>query len=678
MQTIALFVLLGLGPGALIAGVGLGVVMVYRASGLINFATGVVAAWAAFVFYGLRTSGNLLLPPLPFSPAHIHLGAPWATVPAFVVALAYCAVLGVVMELGVVRPLRRSSTLAKLLASLGVFLFLQAVLILRFGTAGQTAPSVLSESPVQIFGVPVPEDRFLLLGIVLVLTAALTIAYRYSRFGLATRAGAEDESNAALYGLAPHRVSMVNLVIAYVIVGALGILIAPLVTLDPNTIPDLVIPALAAALLARFTSFGIVAGVGILMGVVQSLLTYLQSLTWFPTIQGVPLPGLSDLVFFLMVVIAMLWQGSKLPVRGALVERRLPAAPAPRRLARPALIGSAVLVLAFLVLPYEWRQAGINSLIGVIVCLSLVVIIGFVGQVSLLQLGLAGVSGFAVSKLAVDAGLGFPIAPLIAVIIATGVGVLVSFAAVRVRGVNLAIVTLAAAVALENFGLNNPKWGAGVNGSPVPSPHLFGLDMGINASFPVNNAAQPSPVFGLVCAVAVVAACLLVGGIRRSRLGHRMLAVRSNERAAAAAGISVTRVKLTAFALSSVLAGVAGTLYAYNFRSVSADEFGFSQALTVLAFAYIGGITTIQGSVVASVGVTGGIGALISTQYLHISSEYQFLLGGLLLVVILVAKPEGLASNRGLAPPPVLLYRGVKRLWQETVGRIRLAQPRES
>jgi branched-chain amino acid transport system permease protein len=131
------------------------------------------------------------------------------------------------------------------------------------------------------------------------------------------------------------------------------------------------------------------------------------------------------------------------------------------------------------------------------------------------------------------------------------------------------------------------------------------------------------------------------------------------------------RGQLVAFSLSSALAGVAGVLYAYNFRSVSADQYSFSMALTFLAFAFIGGITTIQGAVVASIGVTGGIGAIITTQYLGISAEYQFLLGGIILIVILVAKPEGLASNRGLAPPPVLIYRAGRKLWRNTAGRIR-------
>jgi branched-chain amino acid transport system permease protein len=661
VQALLLFVLLGLGPGALIAGVALGVVLVYRSSGMINFATGVTAAWGAFVYYDLVTNGALLLPPIPFVPGRLSLGSHWAAAPAFVVAVLYCALLGLLLEVAVIRPLRTSSPLTKLLASLGVYLFLQSILTVRYGTQGQSAPPVLPAEPIRLLGVGIPVNRFILLGGVLVTTAVLIAVYRYTRFGLATRAAAEDESNAALFGLRPQRLSMINSVVAHALTGVLGILVAPLLTLDVSALPNLIIPALAAALLARFRSFGVAAGAGIAMGVIQSLITYAQAQTWFPTAGGQVLPGVTDLAYFVLVVVAMLWQGSKVVGRGEVAEKRLPEAPPPRRLLRPTIIAVAALVVAFLVLPYNWRQAGINTLIGILVCLSLVVIIGYVGQVSLVQLGLAGVSGFTVSKLAVGPGIGFPLAPILAVLLATAVGVAVAFVAVRVRGVNLAIVTLAAAIALQNFGFNNSVWGSGVNGSPVPSPSLFGVNLGPDAPFPVNNASQPSPVFGLLCGAVVIVACLFVSSLRRSRFGHRMLAVRSNERAAAAAGVNVVRVKLLAFAISSALAGLAGVLYAYNFQSVSSDRFGFYTALTTLAFAFIGGITTVRGAVLASVGVTGGIGALVVTG-IGIPVSYQYLLGGLLLVLTLIAKPEGLASNKGLAPPPVLLVRGVRRL----------------
>lgn len=661
MKTLLLFVLLGLGPGALIAGLSLGVVLVHRASGMINFATGVAAAWAAFVFYDLRTNGQLLLPPLPFLPDRASVGDPWPAVPAFVVAVAYCALIGLLLEVAVIRPLRTSSPLTKLLASLGVYLFLQSVLTISYGTTGVKAPAVLPDDPIQVFGVGIPVNRFILLGAVIATTAGLVAIYRYTRFGLATRAAAEDEQNAALFGLQAQRLSLVNVVGAHALIGVLGILVAPLLTLDSSTLPNLIIPALAAALLARFTSFGIAAAAGVAMGVIQSLVTYGQAQTWFPTVGGQALPGVTDLTYFVLVVVAMVWQGKRVVARGDVAEKRLPAAPPPERLVRPAVIGAVAVAVGFLVLPYDWRQAGINTLIGILVCLSLVVVIGYVGQVSLVQLGLAGVSGFAVSKLGVELDLGFPFAPVLAVALATVVGVAVAFVAVRVRGVNLAIVTLAAAIALQNFGFNNASWGSGINGSPVPAPSLFGLELGPTADFPINNSTQPSPVFGFVCGFVVILACLFVSSLRRSQLGHRMLAVRSNERAAAAAGVDVVRIKLIAFGISSALAGLAGVLYAYNFQSVSTERFGFFTALTTLAFAFIGGITTVRGAVLASIGVTGGIGALLLSG-LGISSTTQYLLGGLLLVLTLIAKPEGLASNKGAEPPHVLLVRGVRRL----------------
>ncbi|WP_375387580.1 ABC transporter permease [uncultured Amnibacterium sp.] len=659
METIALFVLLGLGPGALIAGVSLGVVMVYRASGMINFATGVIAAWGAFVFYGLRTSGQLLMPPLPVVPGLLQVGGPWDVAPAFLVAVIYCALIGLLLEVAVIRPLRTSSPLTKLLASLGIYLFLQSILNIQFGDQAVSAPAVLPSSTIQLFGIPIPVDRFILLAGVLAATGLLLAVYRFTRFGLATRASSESETNAALFGLRPQRLSLITVVIAQAITGAFGILVAPLITLDTTSLPNLIIPALAAALLARFTSFGVAALAGIAMGIVQSLVVLAQSESWFPTVQGLPLPGVSDFVFFVVVVVAMLWQGGRILRRDRVIEKRLPPAPAPKRLARPALIAMAAVLVGFLVLPYNVRQAGINSLIGILLCLSLVVIIGFVGQVSLLQLGLAGVSGFAISKLAVYSGVGFPLAPLIGIAVATAAGVAVSFVAVRVRGVNLAVVTLAAAVALENFVFDNTVWGNGQTGSPVPAPTLFGIDLGPTAPFPINGASQPSPLFGILIGIVVILSCLFVSSLRRSRLGQRMLAVRDNESAAAASGINVLKTKLTAFAVSSALAGLAGVLYAYNFQSVSTGRFGFFTSLTTLAFAFIGGITTVRGAVIASIGVSAGVGSLLAGA-VGVPASFTYLIGGLALVVTIILKPEGLASPAG-TDPPVVLFRFVQR-----------------
>jgi len=214
------------------------------------------------------------------------------------------------------------------------------------------------------------------------------------------------------------------------------------------------------------------------------------------------------------------------------------------------------------------------------------VCIGFVGQVSLAQVALAGAAGFTVSKLQVHLGIGFPIGPLVGAVVATLLGLLIAVSALRVRGVNLAIVTLAAAVAMENFIFDNPSVGGGASGSSVDAPHLLGINLGPAADFPINGSQLPSPVFGLLCAAAAVGLGMFVASLRRSRLGQRMLAVRSNERAAAAAGVPVRNVKLAAFGISSFIAGIAGSLYAYNFGSVTAGRFGTINALAFVAFWY--------------------------------------------------------------------------------------------
>jgi branched-chain amino acid transport system permease protein len=641
---ILLFVLLGFGPGALIAGIALAIVLNYRGSGVINIGAGALALIGAYVFYGLRTGGYLFL-------RQLDLGGPLSTLPAFALTLLASALVGAAFDLLVLRKLRNAAPLAKLVASLGLFLIVQAVVVLRFGGNGQGAPSVLpSGDSVHLFGIDVPSDRFMLTGIVLFAAIVLSAAYKWTRFGLATRAAAENEMATVFAGLSPNKLSLANTVLASVLAGALGVVVAPLTQLDPVTIPTAVVPALGAALLARFTSFGVVAVAGILMGSIQSLMLYLQTQSWFPRSGGVTLPGVTELVYFVIIVVVMFWRGASLPERGTIAERRLPAAPVPRHRALPAVILTAAGIIAFMTFPFDFRQALIVSLIGALVCLSIVVTTGFVGQISLVQLGLAGVGGYSVSKLAAHAGIGFPLGPVLGALIATLFGLVAAVSALRVRGVNLAIVTIAAAVALEHFVFANSSWGGGVNGSPTPSPHLFGLDLGPGASYTWTDEKLPSPIFGFLCLGAVVVCGLFVASLRRSVLGRQMLAVRSNERAAAAAGISVRDVKLAAFGISSFIAGLAGSLYAYAYGSVTASQYGIIAALAFIAFAYLGGITTVTGALLGGLIVTDGLGIHAIKRWTGLPNNWELVFGGLALILTLMSSPEGIAgaAARGL------------------------------
>jgi branched-chain amino acid transport system permease protein len=626
MEHVALFALLGLGGGALIAGIALGVVLTYRGSGIINIGTGAVAMLAGYAYWSINVGryGGTVDPTI-----------------CFVGAIVFSALVGVLVELVCFRPLRTAAPLGKLVASLGILLLAQAAVTLAFGNDPQVPAAFLPSQTVQMLGGVVPIENFILVGIVVAAAIALSAVYRWTRFGLATRAAAENEVSGMLIGLSPNALSMVNTVLASVVAGTLGVLAGNITSLDPVNLPLQVVPALAAAIFAGFTSFWIACACGLGIGVLQNILYYLSTRAWFPKVSGLPIPGVDDLLVFVIMAIALYARGARLPTRGELVERRLPFVPKARRIAPGALVGGLLCAAALVILPYDFREALITTLIGAVLCLSYVVITGYVGQVSVAQLAISGVTGFIMSRLAEQAGIGFPIGPLIGIVAATMVGVIVAFSALRVRGVSLAIITLAGAVAIQNFWFNNSNWGETAGGSPVPQPSLLGLKLGTAAPFRGLDGQVPSPVFGFVVVLFTVLACMLVANIRRGKLGQRMLAVRSNERAAAASGINVRNVKLIAFTIGSFLAGVGGALTAYNSGSLSSAQFTALNALGVIAYAYIGGITMVTGALFAGAISADALFPHALQVWFGISGTWAIMLAGFALISTLIFSPEG-------------------------------------
>ena len=370
--------------------------------------------------------------------------------------------VGTLIEFAVYRPLRNASPLAKLVASLGVLLIAQSSMLLAFGMTPQPAPAVLPTNVVHMLGSVITLNRFLLTAIVIAATAVLAAVYKWTKFGLATRAASENEVAAMLSGVSPDIISLVNSLIAAFMAGGLGILASSVTQLDPSTLPLQIIPALAAALIAWFTSFGLATVASFGIGIMDSLLQHASTESWFPQSGGVSMPGVTDLLAFLIIVVVLFWRGSRIPGRGEVIERRLPEAPRPQHLLRTALICALVGAVLLIVFPFDFREALINTLIGTLMALSLVVVIGFVGQISVIQLALAGAAGFTISHMAVNFGITFPVAALAGIVVAVVIGLVTAVSAVRVRGVSLSVVTLAGAVAIENFGFDNSTWGGGL------------------------------------------------------------------------------------------------------------------------------------------------------------------------------------------------------------------------
>jgi branched-chain amino acid transport system permease protein len=329
-----------------------------------------------------------------------------------------------------------------------------------------------------------------------------------------------------------------------------------------------------------------------------------------------------------IVVALALGAGGRLARGGE--SSRLPRAGRPRHVGVLAVAGTLVGVVGVVALSGQDRMALVTSLIGALVCLSIVVLTGWSGQISLAQMAFAGVAGFALSRLATNLGVPFPVAPLLAALLAAAAGVLVGLPALRARGVSLAVVTLAGAVVVEEVVFKSPTLTGGFGGSRVPVPSLFGWRL------------DPSGrAFGLLVLTVLVLTAVALAGLRRSGAGRRLLAVRANERAAAAVGVDVTATRLGAFAVSAFLAGTAGGLLGYQQGQLSFGSFGVFVSLAYLAVAYLGGIAGIGGALVGGLLVPNGLAFTLLDL-----GRYQMLVSGIGLMAVTVLAPGGVTGWR--------------------------------
>ena len=271
-----------------------------------------------------------------------------------------------------------------------------------------------------------------------------------------------------------------------------------------------------------------------------------------------PQTGSAELVPLIVILVALVVVGGGIPARGGLIRQPLGRRPARGRCWARRWSARVVGVLALVLTDGTWRSAVIGTFIAAVIGLSLVVVTGYAGQVSLAQLALAGTAAFSLSTLTEDWGVPFPLAPLLAALVSTVIGVVVGLPALRTRGLTLGVVTLALAYAIEAVWFRNTDI-VPSSGARVTPPSMFGIDLGIGA-----GQEFPRIEFGLVCLVTLVLVALGVAVLRRSTLGSAMLAVRANERSAAAAGVNVVRVKVVSFALASFIAGLGGSLLAYR------------------------------------------------------------------------------------------------------------------
>ena len=638
MSDYLFFLLLGSGAGAIIAALGLGLVMTYQGSGVVNFSAGAMAMWSTFVYADLREGSYPF--PIPGLPDRYHFGDDVGYRWALILALLTSALMGLIVYALVFRPLRQAPALAKVVASVGLIILFITLVDRRFEnvTGGLRVDSILPREPVTITGdLTIPRDGLWLLLIVVVTTSVVWAYSKYLRIGLATRAAAENEKGAVLLGYSPDRLAALGWVTSSVVTTFIAILASPQIQLTSTIFTfTFLIPALGAALIGKFMNFWPTLLAGVLIGMGQSLCTKLQNeISWFPEYgarEGIP---------FIVIIVTMVALGERLPERGSVTNWKLPSVPAARVTAVSVLVPTGLAVLGLFAFGPLWRAALMTTVIASVFALSLVVLTGFGGQTSLAQMAFAGIAGFTLSKLATRYEIPFPIAPLLAAIGAMIFGLIVGIPALRVRGTNLAIITLAGGVTIAEFVFKNPAIIGDIasGGAKVPNPSLGPWDFGLVFGNKVSR-----PVFGVFLVAILILMCLAVANVRRSGSGRVILAVRGNERAASAVGINVVRVKMTMFAFSSFIAGVGGTLVAYRFGSVSDLSYGVMASLTALSVAYLGGITSVSGAVTAGITATAGVAFYGMNQIIDGMGRWEPFIGGVLLILTAVTNPEGIAG----------------------------------
>jgi ABC-type branched-subunit amino acid transport system ATPase component/ABC-type branched-subunit amino acid transport system permease subunit len=589
----------GLVDGLSIGLLALGIVLIYRSNRVINFAVGALGAFSAALL------------------ALLVIQYHWNYWPAAIVSVLAGAAFAAAVEITVITRLFKAPRVIVLVATIGIAeLALAAQTALPHVDAGiDTAyPTAISGSWT-VAGIQIRGPEVAVLVAVPVITIALTLFLTHTDIGIAIRAAAANPDRARLSAISPKVLST----IVWTIGGALSAIsiillagtsgsVVGLTTIGPNTLSRV----LAAALIARMVSFPRALFAGIAIGVIEAVIKYNT-----PT-QG----GTMDALLFVVVLITT-WLIARSTDQDddASFSFAPRSKPIPERLreiwwvrALPRLIGVAALVVA-VVVPLIVTAPSRHFLYArvilfALIALSLVVLTGWSGQVSLGQAAFAGLGalGFAALVNGNPLGLGYgthrleidlpKIPPALAIVIMTAVCALVAAVigagALRVRGLLLAVVTFVFAVAAQQYFWHRPFLSGGSDSVFVERPLIGTLDL----------ASQRAYYY--LALIALTVTMVVVARLRRSGVGRGMIGVRDNANSAAAYTISPARTKLQAFALAGGIAGLAGALLGGLLSTITVSEvFTVGDSLQVVSIAVIGGVGSVAGPVLGALWVIG-------------------------------------------------------------------------
>jgi ABC-type branched-subunit amino acid transport system permease subunit len=594
MSGILQYAIPGIPFGCIYALVAVGLVLTYRSSGVFNLAFGAQAYISAAVFFDLVA---------------VRHWPTWAGVAVAVLVVG--PAVGIVLDRALFRHMRTASATVKLVAALGLLVGLPALIqALWFGNEAKLRPPAVGPTPEHFYrwhSYGIDSNQVAVIVATVLVVVGLGILFRSTALGLRMRAVVESPRLLELNGVSAERVGSFSWMLSSTIAALAGVLLAPLYArVDALNFTTLMVAAIAAAAFGRLRSLPLTLLGGILLGVLQELLTKYLPLgnEWVKGIR----PSVPFIVLFALL---LFWPGLRRPEVGdplAGVSPPPPPLAASLRDARlerlnrllfPAFLG-AFLVVSLFFLPSYWLYLVTQGLVMGVIFLSFTVVLGMAGQISLCQATFAGVGAFTTAQLATNHGVPVLLAVVVGAVLAALVGMVVALPALRLGGLYLALATFAFGLMADNIVFPQSWAGNGQSGISVPRPQIGPID------FTANRA------FFLLCLTILAVCAVAVILVRRGTTGQRLTAVRGSEVAAETIGIDPRRAKVVAFALSAAIAGIGGALLASLQGTVSGDSFNYFFSLFWLVLVVTTGVRTVEGA------VNAGMALVFFPELLHL------------------------------------------------------------
>jgi branched-chain amino acid transport system permease protein len=611
MPDLGPFAIAGLSTGAVYVLAGVGLVVLYRASGVLNLAQGALGALSALLAWQIADSG----------------GPQWV---GWITAVAASTALALFYGRLIAPRLAHSDPIVRAVATLGFALIILGFCEFIWGEWPRSLRLPSDTVSFELIGVRVTATRAIAFALGLAVTIGMILFLNRSRLGLSMRALANDREISGLVGVPVLRVDAWAWVISGVLSGVSGIFLGNMVRLQVIPLTYMVIPAVAAALLGRLTSLTAVVIGGLVIGVLEAVAS--------------PFPEISayrSATPFVVAGLALLWyQRSGLTLSRMDQFRSVATSHQPSSsLWQELRVGIVLAIVVAVAVPYLASAYWLKTFTGVVIIalcsLSVAVLYAQLGMVSLCQYALFGVGGWVALRLYHGFHIPFEIDLLAGGVAASIFGVIFGLPALRMRGLYFALITLMIAAAFQVFigAIGFPDGGPGWSGKVYAGLRQYMPHPPLAAS----DAAYFRYVVGVV-AIGFAAVML----IQRTRAGRAWALIRRSEPVAVAMGVNIVAYKVVAFAIAGFFAGVAGALMAAHIGQLDGRAFPASDSIMMFALTVIGGAFHWSGPVFAGLLLRAVPGLLTDW---HIDGNLATMVFGAGLLHALITAPQGVSGQ---------------------------------